>query len=460
MKRSELILCIGIFFSVFILYESMAPVRLSSANFGSDGGDYLAAVLTHGIPHPTGYPLYLILSAPFQNLNSTSVVWKQSQLSIVFAALAALIIFLLVRVSLGEMVKNKVGMLGSLTASLLIAIAPLFWSQAVIIEVYALNAFFISLALFWFIIVIRNENRQNKLFTFFIIPLSWLCGLGLGNHFTYALIYPLVILGLWRMRASGIKTWVIILCAIGWFSGLLTYLVLPLRAQLHPAVNWGDPETFAGFLWLIKGGNYHNLLFGIQLHEYPARILSWVNLVLKQFGVFGLLAGLAGITDSRVKPLVRWSTLYLFFVFSIFAIGYKTNDSMVYIIPSLIAFALWCGWGIHFFWEQKWKKINIGLVLSLAIIINMAIVFPSRYRSVAPTNDDLARYAEVTLAEAQENATIFTDTDGQTFSLWFYQYGLGMRPDVRIISKGLLQYAWYQENLLRLYPGINLNELE
>jgi len=95
-----------------------------------------------------------------------------------------------------------------------------------------------------------------------------------------------------------------------------------------------------------------------------------------------------------------------------------------------------------------------------AIIIYSIFVSPSRYQSISPSNDDLAKYAETTLSSASENAYLFPENDGQTFSLWYYQYGLGIRPDVRIVSKGLLQFDWYRENLLRLYPEINLQKIE
>jgi hypothetical protein len=35
--------------------------------------------------------------------------------------------------------------------------------------------------------------------------------------------------------------------------GLLVYLILPLRAASHPPVNWGNPATAGGFLWLVSG---------------------------------------------------------------------------------------------------------------------------------------------------------------------------------------------------------------
>src|SRR5512139_3479464 len=42
-------------------YGATLPPGLTWANNGADGGDLLAAALTGGVPHPTGYPTYQIL---------------------------------------------------------------------------------------------------------------------------------------------------------------------------------------------------------------------------------------------------------------------------------------------------------------------------------------------------------------------------------------------------------------
>jgi hypothetical protein len=153
-------------------------------------------------------------------------------------------------------------------------------------------------------------------------------------------------------------------------------------------------------------------------------------------------------------------TIYIFSIYSIFAIGYKTNDSLVYLLPALLIFSLWISWGILTLWKTRWKKINLGLILSILIVINIIIVLPARYQATSPTTADLSLYAEETLTHAPNDAMVFPTTDGQTFALWYYQYGLGIRPDVKIISRGLLQYSWYRESLLQNYPNLTENDLQ
>jgi hypothetical protein len=457
-KWLKLLLCAVLFLSALALYESMAPKLLSSANYGSDGGDFLAAVLTKGIPHPTGYPLYLLLSMIVEKLFFNTAVWKQVQLSILPSALAVSLLFYITTFFQDKSAKYE-GIIAGVLASVLLATAPLFWSQSVIVEVYTLNIFFIALAVIWFFLALKYSKKANH-HIFPLILLAWVCGLGLGNHVTYVFIYPLVLIGLWNLIQSKANKWCIFLCAVGWLSGLFTYILLPIRAQHHPLVNWGDPETLSGFLWLLKGGGYSGNVFGIELQEYPARIISWISLLFAQFGIFGMLASIWGIIYAKVSSLLKWSTVYVFFVYSIFAIGYKTNDSLVYLLPSLLIFSLWISWGILTLWKTRWKKINLGLILSILIVINLIIVLPARYQANAPTTADLSQYAQETLAQAPNGAIVYPTTDGQTFALWYYQYGLGIRPDVKIISHGLLQYSWYRESLLHNYPKLTENDLQ
>ena len=74
---------------VAIFYLSVAQTRLSNANFGSDGGDFLAAILTRGIPHPTGYPTYTLLGILFQLFPSGTPVFRGALESMLTAALGA-----------------------------------------------------------------------------------------------------------------------------------------------------------------------------------------------------------------------------------------------------------------------------------------------------------------------------------------------------------------------------------
>jgi hypothetical protein len=453
LPRPDFIFSIGVFLFVLILYESMAPTRLSSANFGADGGDFLTAVITKGIPHPSGYPLYLLISDFFQKLFTNPLIWRQVQVSIVPGALTTAILFLLICFE-SSGISNVEKWICSLLAAFALAVSPIFWSQAVIIEVYALNAFFVSGALLWISLITGIWKSQIKSKQTIICLFAWICGLGLGNHTTYILVYPVVFYGIYRLMQSGMSKPLVVICLLGWFSGLITYAILPFRAALHSPINWGDPDTLQGFVWLITGGDYHQNFFSIQPQEYLQRLGSWIGIFFEQFGLLGVIVGTMGVSGAKRSSALKWSSIYVVAVYSVLAVGYKTNDSFVYLIPAFICFSLWIGWGLENIWHYKYKHIKWGWAVPAIFAIYLIFAIPGRYTEVNPQNGDLSDYAELTLAQAPQNAVLHPVNDGETFALWYYQYGLHYRPDVKIISDGLLQYPWYREQLQRIYPEL------
>src|SRR3990172_6921121 len=89
------------------------------AHFSADGGDLIAATATGGVPHPSGYPLYLILARPFQILPLGSLAFRTNLLSAVSTILASLVLYLfLVHHLHGRPWANYVSLLAALAFGL------------------------------------------------------------------------------------------------------------------------------------------------------------------------------------------------------------------------------------------------------------------------------------------------------------------------------------------------------
>ena len=444
-----------------IIYESQALTRLSSANYGSDGGDYLSAVLTHGIPHPTGYPLYLLLSDVIQALPVNNPIWRQSQLSIFPALLCVLLIIKIIWASQSENSSKKFNIYSGWVGGLLLCLSPLFWSQAIIVEVYALNVLFLVLWIYWLWLVEKYRKQgfsPDALRR--IILLAGINGLGLGNHTTILLIYPVLFITLWLSFRSSMPIKSIAYCILGMFSGVILYSILPIRSIQNPPINWGAPDNIDGLFWVISGGDYRSNVFGILPGEYPNRIASFFKYLIDNFSVILIPVGIAGVMNHRIPKLFRLVTIYIFIVYAVFAIGYKTNDSLAYVIPSMIVFVLWISWGIPILAEYNWNRKPIGRAfLAIAIIIfiiKASMIYPV-YKNPEP---DLTNYAEEQLKKAEKGSVILTRNDGETFALWYYHFGLGYRKDIKVISLGLLQYDWYQDQLLHTYQDFDSEKLQ
>ena len=166
----------------------------------------------------------------------------------------------------------------ALTAGLTWATSPALWSQAVITEVYALNALAVMSALWllWRWAESPPDAQAAGSGWGWLAAAALVMGLGLGNHLSLALALPGMAVWLWAGRARlarfTLRQWLGLLALFG--LGLAAYVRLPLAAAADPPVNWGDPRTPARFWWLVSGRLYRDLVGGLNAGELLARVSS------------------------------------------------------------------------------------------------------------------------------------------------------------------------------------------
>jgi hypothetical protein len=124
--------------SLALYLQTMAP---SVVTLFDDSLEFPLVVYRLGIAHPTGYPLYTLLGKLFTLGPWQNVAWAMNLLSAVSAASAVALVYGAAR----EMTRRR---LPALLGAIALAVSPVFWSQAVIAEVYTLNSAFVA-ALLW-----------------------------------------------------------------------------------------------------------------------------------------------------------------------------------------------------------------------------------------------------------------------------------------------------------------------
>ncbi len=446
-----LIACLVFIFTA-VLYLSIAPNRLTNANFGSDGGDFLSAILTHGVPHPTGYPTYVLLGSIFQALPFSTAVFRGVLESAIPAAVGAGLLTAWVVYVLGS--KSATSLAAAVVTGVAWGIAPLLYSQAVIVEVHGLQSLFAVVGLWWVTINLRLETETEKRWVF---GLALATGLGLGNHLTILLIMPAAIAAL-IIAYRQTRSWkIIVLQLVLLLAGTLVYVYLPVSAKNYPPINWGNPQTWAGFLWEVTGNPYRGLLFSTPASTVVERISSVGRLLYDQYGPVALVAGVIGAVQvSLTTKWLRWVLVWIFVVYFVFSIGYNTQDSVGYLLPALIIFVIWIGLAVPVLQPIRWKRFPVGSVLIGVLALSLVVKLPGTIQRVdAREQDQPARFAEQILKEAPANAIVETQTDQDTFPIWYYHFGLGQRTDLRIVVLSLTQFVWYQETLVHTYPDLN-----
>ncbi len=446
-----------------VYFQTMAP-GLTWANGGSDGGDLITAAASGGVAHPTGYPVYLLVARLFQLLPLGSLAFRTNILSALAMVMSALLVYAIVENSLRASAP-KAGTLAGFTAGLAFGLSPLAWSQAVITEVYALHVFFISMLLYLLIVPTLRSNPK-----YMVIGLVQ--GLAVGNHITAALMIPVVLLTVsfrkfpdFEIKDSLAKYWrwdwhAFTSVCIGVLIGILSYGSLPLRAVHHPPVNWGDPVTLDRFTWLVSGQLYQDRFFLLNPASAWNHLQAWADLTLQQFGLFGVLISLVGlvlfITSSRLYIITLWTAL----IFTIFSIQYRVIDSFVYLIPVYLVFSIWIGLEIGqiTYFLSRYLH-NVQWMIGLICIVYLALLAASHWTKVDASHDLRAEaFGRRVLSDAPSHAILFAEDDRTVFTLWYFNYGLRIRPDVIVLADSLLPFDWYRENLRHVYPELALPE--
>ena len=420
--------------SVYLL--TLAP-GLTWAHDSADGGALAAAAYTLGIPHPPGHPTYVLFGHLFTLLPIGEVATRTNIFSAFCAAGAAA----LLSWTLAQTAHSRATVVG---AGLALASSPLLWSQATVTEVHALSALFTAVLLALGVVSEATAHRPAWQASLLALAVGGALGLGVGNHPTAVFSGPLAVFALWRLRRFRLAG------LLGIALGLAIFTYLPLRAAADPPVNWGDPRTLGQFWWVVSGAPYRHYVFALDWAYVPTRLLAYTALVTRQFSVVGLVAAAVGLAilwrSNRALALATGATAALH---TVFAIGYDTSDSYLYLTPVSVCLGFWLGSGVDWLigataTRAPWAN---RLTIALAIILPLAATVV-RFPAMDLGGDrGPSEFEAAVLAQAPPQAIILSQQDAHTFALWYFQHAQGHRPDVVVVDTGLLGYSWYDAQL-------------
>jgi len=477
------VLGVGIFLASLGLYLSTVAPTLTWRNMGSDAGDLVTAAHTLGIPHPPGYPTYVLLLKPFSILVPIGdVAFRANLFSAILASITVLLLFytllrLMRMASAGqEFAFSHRAYVSAALATVAFAVSPLFWSQALIAEVYSLNAAFAAGLLYIAVDTYASSTNRGKVsfsevsnaaklkgpVLFFLV-----LGLGLGNHLSLFLVAAP--LALWLAYALGWRRVAHPLVLVALLLGLAVYLYLPLRALQSPPINWGDPDNIRDFWWMVRAELYQQYFLGLPISELPARLSSWADLFLRQFTPIGVIFGFLGGYHLwvRARPLLLVGIASLALL-SAYSVTYNTPDSFVYMIPGFYIVAIWMGLGVY--WSltrasQLWRErrptilsLRVTPAMSAMAIAAVALLAPAitlalNYGSLDLSDDREARdYSRELFRGLPQGALVLANTQKNIFSLWYMRHVESPDTEVTVVAVPLLTYDWYWEDFLRDHP--------
>ena len=206
-----------------------------------------------GVPDYTGYPTYVMLGRLFTFLPVGDVAYRVNLASAVYAALAVVLVYLV-----GVQLSGRV--VAAVAGATAFAVSWLFWSQAIVAEVYTLNALFVALVLF--VLLLWRGRRRDR----YLLLAAFLMGLSLTHHLTSGLLLPAGLVFVLMVERRKLSDLGLVLKGVGLFLlGLLPYLYLPIRASMdylpegwvwgQPLIREYPPNTLHGFYNLVSGGS-------------------------------------------------------------------------------------------------------------------------------------------------------------------------------------------------------------
>ena len=423
-------LLVGLF-ALMVYWLTLAP-DLTWAHHGSDGGDLIASSYSGGAAHPPGYPLYSLLGRVMAAVPIGSIPYRYNLLSALAAVGAAALVAWAV---------EENGTLPLLVAGLSFAFVPLVWSQAVITEVYALLALMAALIVG---LSLRSKPRP--------LMLGAALGLGLTHHLTLIALAPLTLEALRRWAKEQSARTVIARGATGFLIGLLPLAYLPFTSSAP--LGWGDASTLKGFWWLVSAELYRGYAFALPRPWIGQRIASVARLLADSFTWMGVIVGLWGFVALHERDNRRAiNSLVAVLALAIFAVGYNTSDSQVYLIPALVVFAVWIGMG----WSSlrsipiSARAANVARGGLAVLMFALPAFMLARNWSAQDLRADRAArdFVKGVMNEAPPRAIVATSDEHHTFALWVGVFVERRRTDLAVVDQDLLGYDWYNARLQR-----------
>jgi len=429
------------------IYLLTMPSGLTWAHSGADGGDLITAAVTLGVPHPSGYPTYTLLGWLFSKIPLGTIAWRFNLLSAVSTAGAA---YFLYRIIIEKTASRWAGLVGAWS----FAFAPLVWGQAIIAEVYGVNLFFVGLLL-W--LVTRTGQGGRNLFW-----AGMVFGLALGTHLTAIFWLPVISYQFSAIsqqpsaRNLKLETRNTL---FGVLLGTAIFLYLPLRAG-KGAITWGEPNTLGGMWALVSGQLYQGYLLSVSDSVLLARLAALTHYLIEPGFVVLALAG-AGIwrTWREHRGLVV-ATVVSAGGYVVYALGYGSVDSFVYLLPVFLPLGIAVGGGLVQLLADippRWHGLTIGALVIFTLLMGVL-----NWKSVDLHHDTAAEtFWQSVLAQAPANAVLLTDTDRETFALWYALFALKNRPDVTVVDTRLVAFDWHRADLQRHDPNLpHLTEID
>ena len=422
-----------------------------------DDGLFLMAGVHLGVAHPPGYPIYTLIVHLFTRLPFGEPAFLGHLSSAVLGALACGAVYACARL-LGA------SLAAALTAAWLFGVSEQFWSQAIITEVYTLNAllFFAT----WALVLLGARDPQCR-WPLPCAAVAW--GAGLANH------WPLMVLATPGLALSLLPVWRDVLprlprlLAAALAAALLPYGWMVWLSQQAPLVSFYGPiDTWSQLWFFVSRAGYS----GVDVSPtagwsdrwafagwFAADLVRQTTVPGFALALFGLVAlarrgGRAGVAAAGSGVLVLLGNSFVLIVL----LGFDFDEFQVAVFRAypLVCYgvaALWVAAGLDGLagrvsgWAAGWLAAGgaggppaprparaPAPLAALAGAVLVAVSASASWRANDRSDGDFAEwYAGVLFDLLPRNAVLFVHGEASS-PLGYYRYVEERRPDVALYN--------------------------
>jgi 4-amino-4-deoxy-L-arabinose transferase-like glycosyltransferase len=378
-----------------------------------DTGEMQTVPWIFGIPHPTGFPAYVLIAGAFAHVFAVgTVAWRTS----LFCALLALGCVLLVYAIVVSITGDR---WTAICAAWLLAFGWYFWVYGDRAEIHVVAAFCAALVLYF---ALRGYYDQDV--RWFFAACAAL-GLGLATHPIVLFLMPsLLVLACARLNLFDWRRAAIALLLL--VAPLSLYVYLPLRSHAIVAhgmdpnavlgkplgaaiANTDNPQTRAGFIRLVTGAEFHATRSIVRIFDisfYAKKLDVFGNAIYSEFSPVGCAAACIcfGVLFRR-RAVVALALLLAVLLPGAFALAYPpvVEIERYFFIP-MIAIAAAVGLGITAF--APYYRHLLRIPLATAAVVLLVINYPDAHlHAVFGAEDLIAEVERVT----PQNAIVMAD---------------------------------------------------
>ncbi|HEX9922437.1 MAG TPA: DUF2723 domain-containing protein, partial [Anaerolineae bacterium] len=481
-QHSPILLFLTVLISTFTLYL----LTLAPGVVGGDAGEHQFTGPLLGIPHATGYPLYVLVSKLWTLLIPIgTLAWRMNLLSAVGGALAAATTALVVYrlTTAGDSASptsypRAPAWVAGLTAGLVLACGLTLWQWSTMAGVRSINVLFFSLMTLAAIVWQQQRRRGDQQAA--ERSLRWLAlivGLSLAHHRTTLFYLPSLVawIGWHDRKLLAQPKRLLILLGLS-LAPLLLYGFTYLRGINNPPYSHERITDWQSFWFLVGAGDSSGLFLSIDPAYLAPRLAFIWRDILAQLSLPGvILACLGGLR------LLWRQTRHFFFqgllvlILLLFTLDFEVvnlNEAPTwYLMPAYFVMAVWLGVGVFEMWDvgcgmgdERWAMGDWGagggegsrfmaevsryrrawlylFALSLIGLLSYSLVWPNWQRIYADSTGPLdewrqllrgtqaQRFVESSLPYLEPGSLILGDWE-QYPPFKYYQLINGVRPDI------------------------------